>query len=140
MVRTSMLYFLAGFILGAAMLSGYMPAAPALLPMLGIVHAHVFFVGWLLQFALGIAYWLLPRRRGPDRPNGYSERWAFTAYVLLNLGLLMRVVFEPLQAVGGTGMGPLLTVSAGLQLASALILFRQIWRRASGRPGVPSKS
>ena len=28
-------------------------------------HGHMLFVGWFLQFALGIAYWLLPRKRQP---------------------------------------------------------------------------
>ena len=101
MLRTSMLWLLAGVAIGAAML------VDRVLPgqwraWLAPSHAHMLFVGWFLQFAVGIAYWLLPRRRSPARPLGYHEQAATLAVIALNLGLLLRVAAKPLAA-GRTG-------------------------------------
>lgn len=61
------------------------------------------FVGWFLQFAIGIAYWLLPRKRTAERPLGYHERGANLAFALLNSGLFTRVIAEPPGRVGNGG-------------------------------------
>ncbi len=56
--RTSFGWLLAGVVPGAWRVW----AAPT--------HAHVRFVGWFVQFVVGVACWLLPRRRPPARPLG----------------------------------------------------------------------
>lgn len=135
MVRLSLLWLLAGFIVGGAMLvdrelpgNWRLWAQP--------VHGHMLFVGWFLQFALGIAYWLLPRKRTPERPFGYDLRWAQIAVAALNLGLLCRVIAEPLERTGHAGNGTLtvLALSAVLQIAAAVVFVAQIWPRVAARP------
>src|ERR687898_1455118 len=99
LVRASLLWLVAGFTLGALMLSD------ALVPgdwrlWFAPTHGHILFVGWFLQFAVGVAYWLLPRRRSTERPLGYGERSALLAVGALNLGLVLRIVAEPAERTG----------------------------------------
>jgi hypothetical protein len=133
MVRTSLVHLLAGLGLGGVLLANVGLGVPLRLPPLGTAHAHLLFVGWLLQFALGIAYWLLPRRRSADNPLAYSEPLAFLAYALLNIGLIGRVIGEPLVAAGVMVVGWLLVLSAALQTVAGAIFVAQLWRRARGR-------
>lgn len=98
-------------------------------------HGHMLFVGWFLQFVFGIAYWLLPRKRSPDRPLGYDERAALAAVAALNAGLLLRVVGEPLER---TGQGTAVTIAALfasglLQILAASIFVLQLWPRTGVR-------
>lgn len=134
MVRTSLLYLLAGIGLGAFLLIGEGLRRPAPLPGLGLIHAHLLFVGWLLQFGLGVAYWLLPRRRRPENPLSYSERVAFAGYGLLNAGLLLRAFFEPFAGAEVPAIGSMLVVSGVFQAAAGLVFVSQLWRRVAGRP------
>ena len=135
MARLALLWMLAGFIVGGAMLldrdlpgNWRLWAQPT--------HGHMLFVGWFLQFALGIAYWLLPRKRSPERPAGYNLRVAQVAVAALNIGLLCRVIAEPLERSGHAGNGTLaiLALSAALQIGAAVVFVVQIWPRVAVRP------
>ncbi len=130
LARASILWLVTGFTLGALMLSD------TLVPgnwrvWFAPTHGHILFVGWFLQFAIGIAYWLLPRKRTGDRPLGYDERPASSAYALLNGGLLLRVIAEPLGRSGhsGNAVDITLAISSILQLAAIVIVATQIWPR-----------
>ena len=84
LVRTAMLHLLLGFGLGAWMLaskSGLM-ATPAL----SLVGAHVDVVlaGWMMQLAMGVASWILPR----DADRGPNPAPAWAAWGLLNAGVV----------------------------------------------------
>jgi hypothetical protein len=125
-----LLWLVTGFGLGALMLSD------ALVPgdwrlWFTPTHGHILFVGWFLQFAIGVAYWLLPRKRIPERPLGYHERWALAAFALLNLGLLLRVIAEPQDRVGNGGdmVDITLAASSVLQFAAIVIVASQMWPR-----------
>ena len=98
-------------------------------------HSHALLVGWLFQFALGIAYWLLPRKRSPERPLGYRISTAVAAVAALNLGLVLRVVAEPAERSGhgGSWTEPVFAVSALLQFGAALIFVTQLWPRIAPR-------
>lgn len=130
MTRASLLWLVLGFTLGAAMLSD------AVLPgdwrvWFSPTHGHILFVGWFLQFALGIAYWLLPRKRSDTLPLGYRERLTLTAFMLLNAGLLLRVIAEPMTRIGADGALADWTLAASsiLQLGAVAILAQQLWGR-----------
>lgn len=75
-------------------------------------HAEVMLVGWMMQFAFGVAHWILPRRPTVD---GRGAAWpVVSAMVALNAGVLAVVLGAPL-------LGRLLEVVAvlgyGLQAA-----------------------
>jgi hypothetical protein len=133
-IRTAILWLVVGFALGALMLSDTLLAgdwrawfAPT--------HGHVLFVGWFLQFAVGVAYWLLPRKRSDKRPLGYDTRVASAGYLILNAGLVLRVIAEPASHIDGESNmeARLLALSAALQLVSIGIIARQIWTRVLPR-------
>lgn len=83
MVRASLLYLGTGFTIGALMLANkgvpFYPALWALLPL----HAEMLLIGWAVQLAMGVAFWILPRFRG-ERPRA-GLAWA--AFALLNAGI-----------------------------------------------------
>jgi hypothetical protein len=84
-VRASLIYLVLGFTLGGLLLAnkGVMisPLIWALLP----IHIEFTFIGWMIQLAIGIAFWILPRfSRSPIRGD---ERWSWGALILLNAGI-----------------------------------------------------
>lgn len=135
MLRISLIWLLAGFVIGAAMLTDR--ALPGQWRLwMAPSHAHMLFVGWFIQFVFGVAYWLLPRRRTPERPMGYPERTAYLAVAALNLGLALRVAAEPFERSGHANDGTLalLAVSSMLQVAAILIFVAHLWPRVATRP------
>ena len=134
-VRAALVWLLLGFGLGALMLSD------AVLPghwhvWFAPTHGHMLFVGWFLQFAIGVGYWLLPRKRLPALPLGYHEGRALLAIALLNGGLLLRVIAEPAGRMGHAGRwaDSVLVASSVLQLAAIVIIVTQIWGRIAPKP------
>ena len=135
MLRAALTWLLAGFVIGAAMLTDR--ALPGQWRLwMAPTHAHILFVGWFLQFAVGVAYWLLPRRRSTERPLGYRERAAYLAFVALNLGLVLRIIAEPAERAGLANdvTLALLGASAFLQVAATLVFVIQLWPRVGPRP------
>jgi hypothetical protein len=81
LVRAALLALALGAALGAVLL-----ADPALVRWRPL-HADLLTMGWTVQLAFGVAYWILPRfRSGPERGR---EELAWTAFVLVNLGVVM---------------------------------------------------
>lgn len=104
-VRASLLYLATGFTLGALMLSNKgLQLSPWLWRLLP-AHIEVLLLGWIAQFAMGVAFWMLPRfhsSRGNERP-------AWAAFFLLNSGLLLA------------GFGAMLGLPAWVVLAGRLL-------------------
>jgi hypothetical protein len=134
LVRAALLWLVFGFALGALMLSDALAPGSWRL-WFAPTHGHILFVGWFLQFAVGVGYWLLPRKRSPERPEGYHATAALVAFALLNSGLLLRVIVEPLgrSGRGSDALDVTLAVSSLLQLAAIVIIARQIWGRVLPR-------
>lgn len=134
MLRASLLWLLAGVTIGGAMLTDRALPGQWVLWM-APSHAHMLFVGWFLQFVIGVAYWLLPRKRTPERPLGYPERIAYAAAIALNLGLALRVVAEPAERTGwGNGLTlALLAAAALLQVGAVLTFALHLWPRVGPR-------
>jgi hypothetical protein len=130
LVRAGLIWLVTGFTIGALMLSDRMLPGDWRL-WFAPTHGHILFVGWFLQFAVGVGYWLLPRKRSPEQPDGYRVSTAFLAFAMLNAGLLLRVAVEPLERTGRTGfaLDAALVTSSILQLAAIIIIATQIWRR-----------
>lgn len=87
LTRTALVYLAAGFTFGGLLLLHKgLPIAGALWRLLPL-HIESVLIGWTLQLALGVAYWILPRHLH-GAPRG-AERPAWAGYVLLNLGVLL---------------------------------------------------
>ncbi len=85
MIRSSLGYLSLGFSIGALLL--FHKGIPILPPIWALLPSHVEFLlmGWIVQFVMGTAFWILPRSgRGPRR--GKVGRVWF-AYGMLNTGI-----------------------------------------------------
>lgn len=134
MVKASLAWMLAGFVIGGLMLvDRVMPGDWR--SWLQPTHGHMLFVGWFVQFAVGIAYWLLPRKRRPELPVGYRETPAFIGWGMLNAGLLLRLIGEPMERTGNDGALSItiLALSAILQVAAVIVFISQLWPRIYGK-------
>jgi hypothetical protein len=114
-IRAALVYLAAGFTLGALLLFHkgvpVYPAAWRLLP----PHIEFLLLGWTLQLAMGVAFWILPRYlHGPDRGN---EVLAWLAFALINAGVLMAGVGAML------GASPLISFLGRLTEAAAAVAF-----------------
>lgn len=95
MVRLSFCWLVGAGLLGALLLAG--KGVPALLPAFGdaALHGELLLAGWLVQLALGVAYWIVPRVGGERPRSGLAVAGA----ALLNLGLLLALT----GALAGSG-------------------------------------
>ena len=122
MVRTALLQLALGFLLGALMLAQRSLGLEAALPRLRPVHAEVLLLGWTVQLALGVAFWILPRfRSGAER----GREWpAWLAYVLLNLGVLATAA-----ALAGAVPAGLALAGRGAEALAAAAFALHAWPR-----------
>lgn len=92
-VRASLLYLAVGVTFGGLLLAHKgIPLHPFLWRLLPL-HIEFLLFGWLVQLAMGVAFWIFPRfwrSRGNERP-------AWVAFGLLNAGVLLAGV-SPLLA------------------------------------------
>jgi hypothetical protein len=82
-IRVALIYLMFGFSLGALLLWNKGLLIEPLLWRLLPAHMEFLLVGWLVQLAMGIAFWILPRWRA-QRGN---VRLAAIAFGLLNMGV-----------------------------------------------------
>lgn len=108
-VRTALLLLLAAFAAGAWALGTRGSAAP-IPPGLRGAHAELALVGWALQLALGVAYWILPKHAaGP--PRGDAAPVA-ASWLLLNGGVGVAVLGAAAGREGAVAAGRLLELLA----------------------------
>jgi nitric oxide reductase large subunit len=102
-----------------------------------IEHAHLAFVGWLVNVVIGIALWMLPLNREayPDTAGRYPKRAPMIVWALLNGGLVLRIASEPLAGDSPVARA-VLALSASMQFAAVLLFAFVAWRRvrAPARP------
>jgi hypothetical protein len=131
-VKTSLVYLVAALLLALVFAVAQATALPPLLAATGPVYFHLFLVGWVTQLIMGIVFWMFPKR-SRERPRG-NERLAAAVYVLLNVGLVLRVIGEPARAVSPTALwGWLLAVSALLQWVAGIGFVANTWGRVKER-------
>jgi hypothetical protein len=116
MIRTSLLYLLAGSVAGGLLLAGVGAGRTDLAE----GHRQAMLQGWVAQFALGTAFWVLPRMRGsPSREAGPA---GWLGYLSLNTGLAMALI----QCAAGR---PVSWPGPAVQAAGAILLAGGLWRR-----------
>lgn len=123
LIRTALLYLAAGFTAGALLLFhkgvALTPAMWRLMPL----HVEFVLIGWTVQLAMGVAFWILPRRvRGPARGD---ERWIWAAYVLLNVGALTVGLGQALGLPSSVALLGRIT-----EMLSVVLFAAQAWPRA----------
>jgi len=92
-VRAALLWLLGASALGALILARGALGHPELAGYI-LVHAEMMLVGWMMQLALGVAHWILPRGRGRD---GRGRGWPIIVVVIaLNVGVIAVIGGYPL--------------------------------------------
>ncbi|HSN76755.1 MAG TPA: hypothetical protein VL334_16910 [Anaerolineae bacterium] len=131
-VKTSLLYLVAALLLALLFALAQATTLPPLLAAAGPVYFHLFLVGWVTQLIMGIVFWMFPKQ-SRERPRG-NERLAAAVYVLLNVGLALRVLSEPARAVSSAALwGWLLALSALLQWLAGIGFVANTWGRVKER-------
>lgn len=130
-VRTSLLYLLAALITMLLLALRGLVDLPAFVGALTPVYFHLLIVGWIAQLIFGIVYWMFPKA-SKEHPRG-NERVARSVYFLLNAGLLLRVLGEPMTTAKGGGWGWMLVASAALQWLAGMGFALNTWPRVRDR-------
>ncbi len=130
-IRTSLLFFILALVVGF-----WMALEPAVRgasqDWLFPIYLHLLVFGWLTQLIFGVAYWMFPKLT-LNRPHG-SPSLGWAAYGLLNAGLLLRAIAEPINTWRpGLLWGWLLAVSALLQWLAGLAFVVNSWGRVKER-------
>src|SRR5438067_1536503 len=99
-VKASLVWMVLGVTLGGWLLLWPWVSGQAVAYPWSIVHAHILFVGFLMNMVMGVAYWMFPRPRLVPR----REELSAAALILMNLGLALRVIGEPWAALGHGGV------------------------------------
>lgn len=135
-LRAGIAYLTLTFLFGAVLLIMKALGSPAPF-IIGIEHGHMGFVGWLVNTVAGVALWLLPlnRQAFPETQGRYPEIVARTSFIMLNVGLPLRLIFEPLNDAHATFLtAALLILSAVLQVSAICIVAWIVWKRIYAPP------
>lgn len=124
-----MLYLMSALVLSIAMQSPLADRVP-FFRVVWPTYLHLLVVGWLTQLIFGVAFWLFPKHSAAH-PRG-SDRLGWASFFLLNLGLILRAIAEPWQALGRP-MGALLVASATAQLLAGWAFVTNTWPRVRER-------
>lgn len=122
LVRSALGWLAAGAAMGALLLGAKAVPMPAGVFRLFSLHAEALLIGWMVQFAMGVAWWILPKYpRLPERGPG-APIW--TAWVLLNAGVLLAGIGRSVGAADGVVM-----VGRTAELLAAIAFAAAAWPR-----------
>jgi hypothetical protein len=137
-IRTALIYLLAAFVVGAVVLVNQAVALDGRIGGLLPVFYHLLMVGWVTQLICGVALWMFPPL-SREQPRG-DERLGWFTYGALNIGLVVRSIFEPIHTWQPSPLsGWALVGSALLQVLAIWVFVAAIWPRVKGRPRPPGK-
>ena len=127
-IKTALLFFIAALLVRLVQSLNSLWDISPLFTTLGPVYFHMFLVGWVTQLIFGMVYWMFPKYT-LEKPRG-SERLAWAVFGLLNLGLLLRVVSEPIHALSPSPFsGWMLAFSALFQWTAGMSFLANSWPR-----------
>ena len=127
-IKSSLVYFVAALVIAVVLALQAPLNLPSAMGSLMPVYFHLFMVGWITQFIFGVIYWMFPRF-SKEKPRG-SEGLAWATYGLINVGLILRVIGEPVSALQPqAGLGWLLAFSAILQWLGGMAFVFNTWGR-----------
>jgi hypothetical protein len=133
-IKLAMLYLLAGLLTGTLYWINVQWAVAPILSTLSPTYLHMLVVGWLTQLIFGVIYWMFPII-SKDNMRG-NPQLAWGVLILLNGGLLLRVICEPWRSVNANDVnGGGLVISAIMQVCAAYLFIVVCWPRVRERAG-----
>lgn len=127
-IRLAFTHLTIGFTFGALMLANKGVPFAGWLWRLRPAHIEILLVGWLIQLALGVSFWITPRFW--ERPVRGNVTGAWIALVLLNAGvwLVSITTFLGLQT-------DFVLAGRFLECGAAMAFARHLWPRIVSREG-----
>ena len=131
-VKSAFIYLVAAMAVRLLQSAGTFANLSPYLNALGPVYFHMFLVGWVTQLIFGVVFWMFPKYTQED-PRG-SDRLGWSTFWLINIGLGLRVIAEPMNTLNpDTGWGWLLAISAILQWLAGLGFVINTWARVKAK-------
>jgi cbb3-type cytochrome oxidase subunit 1 len=131
-IKIGLVYFAVALLMGVLMAAQPLFDLPAGIITLRPVFLHLLIVGWITQLIIGVAYWMFPKKSKTNPRGSAAVGWA--VFVLLNAGLVLRSISEPLFALqAGSIWGGLLGLAAILKVAGGWLFIVNIWPRIKER-------
>lgn len=113
LIRAGLVYLLLTGLLGVAFYF-----FPKLLIYFRVTHVHFGTLGFFLSMVMGVGFWMMPR------PGGIrQEKLEALTFYLLNAGLLLRFIFEPLWHYQSYWIFKQITILSGLLIFFAMLSF-----------------
>lgn len=130
-IRAALLYLAVGVLLGALILSAKgMPTTLGWSWQLLAAHIQLVIGGWLIQLALGVAYWMLPRRGDAVERGRAGAAWL--CFAALNLGVSGAAILLTLRPLIQAAWLDWLLILAALSQTLALAAFAwHAWPRVA---------
>jgi hypothetical protein len=136
LIRTALLWLAIGYSVGGLVL---LTKGLSLLPWLWALrtaHIHMLLVGWVVQLACGVAFWILPRLDA--RGTRGDERLVWGCYGALNGGVVLGALHDPLVVLAAWSGWRALPPLMGLLYVLAAALFAiHAWPRVVSFRALP---
>lgn len=130
-IRAALLHLIVGVLLGGLILSAKgLPNSLGWTWLLLPAHIQLMLGGWMIQLALGVAYWILPRRDGAgDRGRPVA---AWLCFALLNTGVTGAALLLTLRAwFDSAWLDGLLVLAVLAQLLALAAFAWHAWPRVA---------
>jgi len=126
-IKTGMIYFMASLVTGIIIEINFLN-----LPILVPLFWHMLMLGWITQIIFGVSLWMFP---GRNRKEGFrAQRLGWVTYLLLNIGLPLRIIAEPMLSYSEKSIWQtLILASAILQLSAAATYIIEMWPRIQSK-------
>lgn len=123
-IKAALIYLVLALCVGILLALPIEAAISGLFP----VYLHMLTFGWLSQLIFGVAMWMFPKYSSAH-PRGYEKLGWFT-FISLNAGLILRIIFEPLNSTSPSPFsGWALTLAAILQWLAGITFAINTWPR-----------
>lgn len=123
-IKAALIYLVLALCVGILLVLPIKAPISSLFP----AYLHMLTFGWLTQLIFGVALWMFPKYSSA-KPRGY-EWLGWGTFILLNTGLILRIIFEPLNSISPTHISSwMLVTSAILQWLAGVAFFLNTWVR-----------
>jgi hypothetical protein len=125
-IKSGMIWFLLAM-MAAVLMELDLPELPPLIPLFW----HALMVGWITQIIMGVSLWMFPGRKRSEALRDQLKPWS--AFWLLNTGLILRFISEPFVVPGRLLPGVVLILSVILQLSAGAVYVWEMWPRIQSK-------
>ncbi len=129
-IKTSFVYFILALLAGVFLAIQATWKIPWVTAIIYPTYLHLMTEGWITMLIIGVAIWMFPKF-SLEKPRG-NEGLGWACYILLNAGLFLRLISEPVIGQAGRESlfwGGLLIAAALLQWLGGMAFVINAWGR-----------